>query len=77
MAIKVLLREILRARGVKQVDLARELGVSYTHSSRIANHATSGIQYQVLSDICRTLDCQPGDILVYVPDDGAKAEGRS
>lgn len=48
--------------------LADELGVSRQYISRVVNDKQS-FSRDRLNDFCRVLQCQPGDLLRYVPDD--------
>jgi len=73
--IDVRLKELLETRGRSRYWLANETGVEYNTLARIERAGLSNrIELRVLDEICRALECQPGDILVWV-DDG-KAEGR-
>lgn len=73
--IEVRLKEFLEKRGRTRYWLAKESGINYDTLARIerAEH-TNRIELRVLDEICKALDCQPGDILVRV-DDG-KTEGK-
>ena len=52
-------------------ELSRRTGISYTILRDIYHTHRRSIQYDVLNAICRTLEVQPGDIFVYVPDEDA------
>jgi len=54
--------------------LAEKAGVSYKTVWRWANGETNSVNYDLLEVLCRELDCQPGDLLVYVPDDQPEHE---
>lgn len=60
------LREVLDARGVTPLELARRLGVAHPSIYRLAaqTHVTR-ITDAKLNAICKALDCQPGELLEY------------
>jgi putative transcriptional regulator len=67
--IEVRLKQLLEEQGRSRYWLAQETGIEYKTLSRIetAEHSNR-IELRVLDEICRALDCQPGDVLVRVPD---------
>lgn len=72
MPICVTLEAMLARRKMKAKDLARAIGVSETHLSMFRSGKVRGVRFQTLEALCRELDCQPGDLLDYVDDAGAK-----
>lgn len=48
-------------------ELSREVGVSVTNLSLLKNNHVRAIRYSTLEAICDTLDCQPGDLIVFDP----------
>ena len=51
--------------------LAERVGISQVNMSRIKTGKVSAVRFSTLDAICRALDCQPGDVLEYMPDDEA------
>ncbi len=49
-------------------DLARQVGISNVNLSKLKNNRVTAIRFSTLAAICKTLDCQPGDILEYQED---------
>ena len=49
-------------------ELSEHVGVSNVNLSRIKTGKVSGVRFSTLSAICKALNCQPGDILEYIPD---------
>ncbi len=43
--------------------------------SLLKSGKVKGLRFSTLEAICRFLDCQPGDLLEFVPDETSKAEG--
>jgi putative transcriptional regulator len=74
--IEVRLKQVLETRGRTRYWLASESGIDYTTLTRIERAESSNrIELRVLDEICRALECQPGDILVRV-DDGKPESTR-
>jgi putative transcriptional regulator len=74
--IEVRLKQVLEARGRTRYWLAKESGLDYNTLARIERAESSNrIELRVLDEICRALECQPGDILVRV-DDGKPESTR-
>ena len=50
-------------------ELSDKVGVANVNLSKLKNGHISAIRFSTLIAICEALDCQPGDILEYAPDD--------
>ena len=74
MGIRVRLDLLLAERGMRLMQLAREVGVSTTNLSIFKTNKGRAIRFPTLEALCRVLDCQPGDLLEYVPEQG---DGKS
>ena len=62
-------KEVLKAHcGMTQKELWEATGVRPPTISVMCTGAAKTIPVNVLDAICRVLDCQPGDLLEYVPD---------
>jgi putative transcriptional regulator len=48
------------------------VGITEANLSLLKSGKVKGIRFSTLEAICRYLDCQPGEILEYVPDEGAE-----
>ena len=68
MAIEVKLDLVLVQRKMKLMELSERVGISVTNLSLLKTGRVKGIRFATLEAICKELDCQPGDILEYVPD---------
>jgi putative transcriptional regulator len=55
--------EILDEHGRSFYWLAKETGISHTTLWRLKKGKALGINFETLEKICRTLNCQPGDVL--------------
>lgn len=63
------LDRVLADRKMSSRDLALAMGLSEVNLSRIKTGKVSAIRFSTLEALCRELECQPGDLLEYVPDD--------
>lgn len=68
MPIVVNLDVMLARRKMKSKDLAEAIGISETNLSLLKQGHVKGVRFGTLEAICRTLQCQPGDLLEYHPD---------
>lgn len=57
---------------VSLTELAGMVGISMTNLSLLKTGKVKGIRFSTLEAICAALDCQPGEILEYVPDNTQK-----
>lgn len=65
------LDRMLAERKISSKELAGRVGISQVNMSRIKTGKVSAIRFSTLDAICRALDCQPGDVLEYMPDNEA------
>ena len=72
--IEIRIDELLGARGRTFYWLAKETGISHTTLWRLKKGRAVGINFPTLEQICRTLGCQPGDVLKLA--DEKKAAGK-
>jgi putative transcriptional regulator len=72
MPIVVRLDVMMAKRKVRSNVLARAVGVTEANLSLLKSGKVKGIRFSTLEAICRHLDCQPGEILEWVPDEGAE-----
>lgn len=70
MGIVVTLDVMLARRKMKSKDLAADVGITEANLSLLKQGKVKGIRFDTLEKICKTLSCQPGDLLVYEPDEG-------
>lgn len=68
MPIIVNLDIMLAKRKVKSKDLAEQIGITEANLSLLKSGKVKGVRFATLEAICRYLDCQPGDLLEYQPD---------
>lgn len=68
MAIILRLDRVMADRKMSLNELSERVGVSNVNLSKIKTGKISAIRFSTLNAICETLNCQPGDILEYIPD---------
>lgn len=59
--------DMLNRKGMKKIDLQNAIGCSPVTMASISKNRP--VNLTTIDSICRVLDCQPGDILEYIPDD--------
>jgi putative transcriptional regulator len=72
MPIIVRLDVMMARRKVRSNALARAVGITEANLSLLKSGKVKGIRFATLEAICRYLDCQPGEILEYAPDEAAE-----
>lgn len=68
MAIIINLDVMLAKRKMRANELAKRIGITEQNLSVLKNGRAKAVKLATLEAICFHLDCQPGDILEYVPD---------
>ncbi|WP_327158730.1 helix-turn-helix transcriptional regulator [Streptomyces tubercidicus] len=71
MAIIVDLDLQLVQRGLSVGEFADAVGITPANIAVLKNGRAKAVRFTTLDAICRTLGCQPGDVLRWVPDDEA------
>ena len=69
MPIVVNLDVMLARRKMRSRELAERIGITEQNVSLLKSGKVKGIRFDTLEAICRALDCQPGDILEWRPDE--------
>ncbi|CCZ43265.1 transcriptional regulator XRE family [Bacteroides sp. CAG:545] len=69
MPITVNIDVMLARRKMSSGELAEKVGISATNLSILKTGKAKAVRFSTLEALCRALDCQPGDILEYVPED--------
>lgn len=74
MAIIVNLDVMMAMRKKSLTELAGEIDLTLANLSILKNNKAKAIRLSTLNEICKALDCQPGDLLQYVEDEETKTE---
>ena len=70
MGIVVNLDVMMAKRKMSLTELAEEVDITLANLSILKNNKAKAVRFTTLEAICKALDCQPGDILEYMPEDG-------
>lgn len=68
MAIRVNLDKVLVDRRISLTQLAERVGITLANLSILKTGKARAVRFSTLNALCRELECQPADILVYEPD---------
>ncbi len=68
MPIVVNLDVMMAKRKMSLNELSERVGLTLSNLSILKTGKAKAIRFSTLEAICKVLDCQPGDILEYVPD---------
>ena len=74
MGIIVNLDVMMAKRKISLTELAEKVDITLANLSILKNNKAKAVRFSTLAAICRELNCQPGDILEFVPDGGAELE---
>ena len=69
MPIVVTLDVMLATRKMRSKELAEIIGITEQNLSLLKSGKVKGVRFETLMKICDALDCQPGDILKYEPNE--------
>ena len=70
MGIVVKLDVMMAKRKMSLTERAEEGEISLANLCILKNNKAKAVRFTTLEAICKALNCQPGDILEYVPDEG-------
>ncbi|TBR40537.1 MULTISPECIES: helix-turn-helix domain-containing protein [Dyella] len=71
MAIIVRLDVMLALRKVRSRELAEFVGITESNLSLLKSGHVRGVRFETLGKICEYLQCQPGDLLAWEPDEAS------
>ena len=60
---------MMAKRKMSLSELSERVGITLANLSVLKNNHAKAIRFSTLDAICRALDCQPSDLLEYVPDE--------
>lgn len=69
MAIVVNLDVMLAKRKMSSQELAQRIDLTPANLSILKTGKAKAVRFSTLNEICRVLNCQPGDLLEYTPDE--------
>ena len=65
MPITITLDEMLARRGMSLTELSQAVDITLANLSILKTGKARAIRFSTLEAICQTLECQPGDLLVF------------
>jgi len=77
MGIVLHIDRLLLDRKMKLTELADRVGITIANLSILKTNKARAIRFSTLEQLCRELDCQPGDLLEFVEIDSEGAAGES
>lgn len=69
MAIRINIDVMLAKRKMSVTELSEKVGITMANISILKNGKAKAIKLDTLNKICKALNCQPGDILEYIPEE--------
>ena len=72
MAIQVNLDVMLARRKMTLSELASKVDITLANLSVLKTGRARAIRFSTLDRLCRALDCQPGDVIEYRPEETQK-----
>lgn len=76
MPIIINLDVVMARRKIGAGELAEKVGITPANLSILKNNKAKAVRFSTLAALCRALDCQPADLLEYVPEEDFAAEGE-
>ena len=70
MPIMVNLDVMMAKRKISSSQLAEQIDLTPANLSILKNNKDKAVRFSTLARICKALDCQPSDILEYIPEEG-------
>ncbi|HMB69949.1 MAG TPA: helix-turn-helix transcriptional regulator [bacterium] len=74
MPIRVNLDLLLVKRRMTLTELAGRVGITLANLSILKTGKARAVRFSTLESICKVLNCQPGDVLEHVPEEGEERD---
>ena len=74
MAIIVDIDVMLARRRMSVAEFADAIGITPANVAVLKNGRAKAVRFTTLDAVCRVLDCQPGEVLRWVPDESSAEE---
>jgi len=74
LTIRVTLDRVLLDKRMSLTELSERVGVTLANLSILKTGKARAVRFSTLEALCRELDCQPGDILVF---EGGNQNGKT
>ena len=67
--IEINLDVMMAKRKISLKELSERVGITEANLSILKNNKAKAIRFSTLEALCEVLECQPGDLMVYVGED--------
>ena len=74
--IKLNLDRVMQERQLSLTELAERIGITLANLSILKTNKARAIRFTTLDALCRALDCQPGELLEFVPGEAHSDDGE-
>ena len=71
--INIRLDYLLLDERMKLKDLAEATGLAVNNLSILKTNKARAIRFSTLNSLCKVLNCTPGDLIEYIPDENEKS----
>ena len=65
--IKLNLDRVMQERQLSLTELAERIGITLANLSILKTNKARAVRFSTLDALCRALECQPGELLEFVP----------
>lgn len=69
--IRINLDMMLVKRKMTLTELSERIGITLSNMSILKTGRAKALKFETMNRLCRILDCQPGDLFEYIPDEDA------
>jgi putative transcriptional regulator len=69
MGLEIRLDVLMAMKKVKLMELAERVGITQANLSVLKNNKAKAIRFSTLEALCRELECQPGELIAYIPEE--------
>jgi putative transcriptional regulator len=73
--IKLNLDRVMQERQLSLTELAERIGITLANLSILKTNKARAIRFTTLDALCRALNCQPGELLEFVPGEIQNEDG--
>ena len=70
--INIRLDYVLLDRRMKLKDLAEATGLAVNNLSILKTNKARAVRFSTLNNLCKVLECTPGELIEYIPDETEK-----
>lgn len=74
MAININLDVVMAKQKIGVTELSKDIDITMANLSILKNNKAKAIRFSTLEALCKSLHCQPGDILEYVEDESVSTD---